>query len=445
MGIYKDFSSIPKDVKFAMVAIAISWFFWGPIDAYYSLFLKSFGMNYSQIGWLLSLLEIVCMGVTLVYGLFSDKFSARKTLLFVLVGYMIVPLMFFYAGMSLIVTLLIVSIISMGILKQIRNISMTTYIKENTPNDMTTRVWTFYEILVSGLWSLGLILGGILVIFFEIYYLYLLVIIGVFIKFIFFLRVSEPTKPIVEKHAKIPLKDKVKSHVKALLNLDSEVHYMLFLCFAFQFCLGSIASFLVLFVTELNFGLFSIGLLLGFIYSSYFFTYNIGVISSRLGNITSMLFGTFVMVISMLFVYYFYESYWWVVFIGFFAHYMAYLFIRPIRNGIIAAMTPSHMQGEISGLQFFFLSLGTSSGAIFFGFVGELYGLVYIFPTAGLVYFMIFLLIIHLKFKYEKTVSKIDVHPHGSFFSMFNIGHLGHSIPYHINFHIKKNLHKRHK
>lgn len=417
------YADIPRDVKITIWAIAISWFFWGPADAYFSLYLKEFGSSYSQIGWLVSLGKLIPIFIAIPIGILADRFSSRKILLWSLFLYLSVPVLYFYAGTFSLIIILIVAILVNSILRLIRDVGIQTYIKEKTPAKLSVKVWSSHEAITMGFWGLGMIGGGLLVAHFSLSQLFLFVLVGILTQILMFLRTSEPVKNFQKRHLQVhrlSLRARILRGVRHLWIVDQKVRYMLLVTFLSGLTVGSVDVFLVLFAVELDFGIASIGILMGAIYSSFFLAIPMNRITRKIGRFHSMYVGQFIMALTMVAVFFFSESVWWILFIAFFSHWAAFMLVKPVCNGIIAAYTPPDMQGEMSGIQIFVLTLANFLGAIIFGYVGEIFGLKWIFGVIGVIYFVMAVVFVWLMLRYEHTVKHVKVHPHQSDLTMLH-------------------------
>ena len=436
-SIFSKKDKIPKDALWAIIGISISWFFWGPADAYYSLFLKDFGADYSQIGWLTSLGTLIPFILAIPVGIMADKFSARKLVIFSLIAYLAIPTAFYFAGVFESLKLLVITIAVGSILHIIRNVSMITYVRENTPPELSVRTMALYESLTVGFWGLGLVAGGFLVLYFGFAELFLFALIGIAIKLFIFYRLSEPKKQIhlhFPHLKKMSFKKRVSRGINHLKTLDIRVWSMIVLTFFCALTIGTFDIFRTLLIADLDFGIMTVGVVLGAIYSAKFFIAPINKYAMRFGKFGAMSIGFFILSILMMIIVFFGHISIFVILGGFFCQVLVFsAFVKSFRNGIITAFTPKDMQGEMSGIQEFIISLGNFLGAIIFGYTADFFGLNSIFFISGILFLILsgamFLLWVH----YEHTVKHVPVHPHGTLISMLHIDQLGHSVPHKHN------------
>lgn len=427
----KDEKKMPSDVRWAIIAIAISWFFWGPIDGYYAIYLKNFNLDYSEIGWLLSMNKIISLAIAIPVGILADKFSARKMVLASLFGYLAMPLLYYYAGLTNSIIFAIIAILSIGILKVVRNVSMDTYIKEQTPPKLSGEVWAFHDGFIPFMWSVGVVAGSLLIMYFKIYELFLLVIIGILIKIGIFYRLSEAKKISKKKlhhiHKK-SLLERMKRGFKHFMSLDSKILFLLLLTFLSGLFSGNLDSFLALYAENADYGMATIGFLVGFVNLAFVFAMPFTKITNKIGKFTSMAVGQMFMAFFMALVFFFGNQYFFVVLLGFFFHWLAFQLVRPARNGTIAAHTPYDMQGEMTGIQLLILAVANMLGAVLFGYISDYFGIQYIFLVVTIAYIAMAGMFWIMKGRYEHTVKHVKIEPHGSLLSRFHIDFLPHSL-----------------
>jgi MFS family permease len=415
---------LPKNVTLAIFAVSISWFFWGPADAYFTLFIESFGASVSQIGFLLSLKNLMPIFISIPVGLLADRISSRKIVLWMLICYIPIILTYFMAGVRMSLMLLIFALLVESAVKVTRNIALDTYIKEVTPRHLSIKALALNQGFTVGLWGIGLAFGGILVMYLEFHQLFLVALIGVIIKIFVFLRITEPI--LEKKEVTHTFKEKCVRGFEHLRNLDVRVRYLMMLTFLSGLLFHSI-SFLSLFAKELNFGFPTIGFLMGLIYSSFFFAIPLHAVTNRIGPFASMALGQAIMAISVLVAFLCAEIFPFVIFIAFFVSRVAFQLILPPRNGIIATLTPKNMQGEISGIQRFTISIANVLSALFLGSIGASFGIRYIYLVTAIAYGLMAICYVSLMIHYEHSVRHIKLTAQKSLLSRFHVDVYQHS------------------
>jgi len=274
----------------------------------------------------------------------------------------------------------------------------------------------------------------------------ILVPVGIIIQLMMFWRVSEARKTFHREFPKVyksSLRERLVGGVNHLRTVDKRVFYMLAFTFITGIVVGNMDAFTALFADELGFSHVAIGLLIGIINTSFLFAIPLYSISKKIGKFGSMILGQFIMGATILSMGLYSNSIWWLPFVMMFMHWGAFMLVKPVRNGIIAAFTPKHLQGEMRGIQKTTLHVANFVGGIAFGYISKLFGIEWVFTLTAIVYFIMMAWLIFLGMHYEKSVRKIALHPHASYLQMLHTWHLGHSIPNHHNAYMKKKGTKR--
>ena len=434
-----DTTKIPKDVKWAIWGLSISWLFWGPADAFWGLYLHSFGDSYTQVGWLISAGKILAILVAIPFGILADRFSARKVVLWATA--LIIPLMlaFYIAGLYGSVSVLIVALLAHGILRMLRNIGVYTYIKEGTPLQQSVHAWALFKSSSVGIWAIGMALGAIAILFFEVHELFLIVIIGLLIRLCIYYMISDPQKTFhteyPEVHALSFIK-RVRWGMTKLRELDARVWYMIVYTFFIGVVIGNFDVFIALFAEDLQFSKAHIALLLGVTNGAFLFGMPMYRLTKNMGKFTRMIMGEGLLLLVFVSIFLFVGTYPVVLFGLVFLYGIARTISHPVREGVLAAFTPKPMQGEISGIQWASMRIGNILGALLFGVVSDVFGLAHVFLSSGVLYGVIIIGLVLLGIKYEKHIRDVFAHMHIPYIYIPHVHlmhrwHIGRGIPGH--------------
>jgi len=430
---------IPEDVKWVIAWIAISWLFWWPADAYFSLFLKEFWSSYAQIWWLIAFSKFIPLLISIPMWLIADKFSARRLVIWSLVAYLAIPVVFFMAWLEQSIFILLIAIIVNGLMKTVRNIAMDTYIKEKTPKDLSVKVMSVYNWITTWFWWLWLILWWFLVAYFWFHELFLLACFWIFIKLFIFLKVSEVKNPVQFKihfpqiH-KMTFSEKFKRWFTEFFKVDFRVMAMLIVSFFTGATIWVMDVFMVLFIEDLNQWLAIIWFVMWWVYASSFLVLPINKLARRFWKFVWIVIWLLIMAICMSVVALYSESSMIILFAAFFVHMLIFAsLVKSTRNWIIAAFTPRHMQWEISWVQNTILVLWNLVWAAWFWIAWDAYWLSSVFWISAFIYLALALFMFYLWIKYEHTVKHVKFQEHWNILTMMHIWDIWHALPDNLN------------
>ena len=103
---------------------------------------------------------------------------------------------------------------------------------------------------------------------------------------------------------------------------------------------------------------------------------------------------------------------WLIVFLVLFIHTAAFSLVHPVKNAIIAALTPRELGGEIAGIDPSIALIGIVIGATVFGFIADASGLEMVFMAMVGIYWVLIFISVILGKKYEHTIKHVYVHHH---------------------------------
>ena len=147
-----------------------------------------------------------------------------------------------------------------------------------------------------------------------------------------------------------------------------------------------ILLFVPLLAAQLNLPFWQIGILTAAFFAPYTFCSIFGKIADRFDRFSIIFGGLFLAIIPLIFLSIARAPFW----IGIFSMAIAFCLaiIQPANLGIVASLAPKNHRKHLAGLEMFFERFGVIFGSLFFGFIGEKFGLQAVFFSVAILTFL---------------------------------------------------------
>lgn len=191
---------VPLGVKIISWATAIRWAGWGFVEYLIPIFLFSFVGSYAETGILKSVYGISFLLVVPLVGYIANKVPTKYIILAGLFIYPFISLSYFFAGAFGMVIFVVIARLLNGISFALDSIGRSTYIMKHTKKDRIATTFGFFETLTSFWWILAVLLGLVLVKFFEIHELFLAIIPTTFIAIALIFKIPKDSLDNTDNH-----------------------------------------------------------------------------------------------------------------------------------------------------------------------------------------------------------------------------------------------------
>jgi len=421
-------TGLPKNTFWTIFAFGVMCFFWGPADAYFAIYLKSFSDSYTMVGFLSSLAKLIPLFIAVPIGIYADRSPAQRIALYGVIGMLIYTLGYYLAGITGSLALLSATLLFNGIANIVRNVGMETYIKETVSGGKAASAFSYLGVM-NALWGAGFLLGAVLIAFVDITLFFIIALIGVIFMTVVYARLPNARDgfhvryPILDKQ---PMLKRLKRGWMNLRKMDARALHMFWLSFVCAMTVGVIDMFVALFIDDLGLSLALVGVVGGGSYIALLCAPQITAYSKKsIGVFAAMAIGLLVMIFTMAIFYFFAAQSIYILIACVAVHHLFFWsLVKSVRNGVLTTFTPKDMQGEVTGIQMTLLTLANLLGALLFGVIGDIWGLAFIFVVMIALYVCMFVGVSYLHVVYHKRTSHHSI-PNIHSLAMVHWDHLG--------------------
>jgi MFS family permease len=168
--------TLPYGVRVFAWARAIRWIGWGFGEALLPVFIILFSKSFAEAGFFSSSVDIAGLISLPFIGLWADKVSAKRLILWSLILYPIVGISYFFAGLFGLAIYIVIARIANGITWELENVGIETYYRRTVSGNRIATSFGYIETWSSAAWIGASIVGMFLVRFMPIYYLLFLIV-----------------------------------------------------------------------------------------------------------------------------------------------------------------------------------------------------------------------------------------------------------------------------
>lgn len=154
-------------ISWVMSITALEYFIWGIIDPFYGLFVYEVVQDYAIVGLIFGVRTIISIASLIVFQKIFTMYTPLQNLFLVNIFMIIFSLCSFFAGFFTSPILLFTITIFYGIISSLKTISRQNLLRNTIPPQDFTHVMSESISLKYGAWVLGMIFGGIIIMFWE--------------------------------------------------------------------------------------------------------------------------------------------------------------------------------------------------------------------------------------------------------------------------------------
>jgi len=166
---------IDKGIKLLTLSTSVRWFGWGLGETFIPVFLLLFSGSFFETGLLTSSYYLIYFLTVPFAGMFADRFSAKKLILFGGIIYVFVGLGYYWAGVSGMILFVILTRGLNGVSASIDQIARESYIIRHSAKKDESKIFGRFDRIANSWWIVGIILGLFLIKYFEIHELLLMI------------------------------------------------------------------------------------------------------------------------------------------------------------------------------------------------------------------------------------------------------------------------------
>jgi MFS family permease len=168
-------NELPYGVRVFAWARAMRWIGWGFGEALLPVFIILFSKSFAEAGFFSSSVDIAGLISLPFIGLWADKVSAKRLILWSLILYPIVGISYFFAGLFGLAVYIVIARIANGVTWELENVGIETYYRRTINSDHIAASFGYIETWSHVAWIGAALAGMILVHFMPIYYLLFLI------------------------------------------------------------------------------------------------------------------------------------------------------------------------------------------------------------------------------------------------------------------------------
>jgi len=370
-----DLENIPKPIKWVVFIIFIRMMGWGFVDPYFSIYLSGFNNSYSAIGSLISIFSLTSLLFTLPLIRLADKIQGTRLMQDGEIIYLITVIMYMIAGYTHVLPLLILAFIANGIGLSLIVVGSESFIRKHSQLSSSSRSFGYYTALNYLGWIIGMLMGALLVNWYNFNTMFLFVIPSILISFWIFPKIHEHGDNKLMKSLGVIFRSPLSmiSWIRDFKNFSPRLAFFLVLAFFDGMVVMFTYVFIPLFALSLNLNLREIALLMAVMYMPFILSFIISEITDRVQKsriiVLSLILATVAFIHLMIMV----DQKTILILAAMTSLSLAIL--RPAYNGVITHLTPRRMLGEVSGLNDLVFRFGNIVGPVLTGFIAEKWSL----------------------------------------------------------------------
>ncbi len=398
-----DFRHLPKVTIFTIASISIYNLGWGFADPFFSLYLSTFSDQYTIVGLFQMLATVAGVIILIPIGNLLDRMRHSTVVNVAKTGYFVVALMYFIAGITLSIPVLVIALLINGMLGVVVWTGTTSTLRDYSDENDAALTFGFYFAAIKLTWCIGLGIALWLVWKFPIYYIFIPVMIMPLLSMIF-------TRGIKEKHHQpfhkaihgVVVKDKfVLRFVQEIKGFNSEMWWMYILRFLGMSIHIVAFVFIPLYAQSLGFSITKIGVLVIIMTIPFLFSFISAEIADHSERLRVIILGLGVSAIAISILSLWHDSSL-AIFILSFMFVAGYAIHLPSLSSVISVLTPKQFTGTGSAMATLVQALGVVVFSPIIGFVTDQYGWDTLFIGCGVMLTCVMLIVVVLQIGFKK-------------------------------------------
>lgn len=395
--ITKDIQSIPIAIKLVVLVMFLRTFGWGFVDPFFSIFIETFGENYTAVGIMVSIIGLISFITAIPLLRLADKVKSTRLMEDGEIFYFFAVIFYMAAGFMQSLPLLIMALIFNGIALPLVVVGAETFIRKHNGRSGSAKAFGFYIALNYLGWILGMIIASFLVSYYNFNTMFLFILPSIFMSFFILRRIQESgfksflfgLKNYFHK------KQDFLDMIHDVKNLDRRFFFLLMLAFFDGFIIIFSYVFIPLFAITLGLSFSKVALLMAFMYLPFIFSFFFAEVADRIRKMKIIAFGLFIGAISFVLLAFIVHQIWVVILVSMTT--LSLSIIRPAYNGMMTQIAPTKMFGQVSGLNNMFSRMGQIVGPIFSGVIADLFSIQIAFFIIAVISFGLCIITILLK------------------------------------------------
>ncbi|MBW6461846.1 MAG: MFS transporter [DPANN group archaeon] len=380
--IEKNLKSVPKSLKLLSLAFLIYSFSWGMILPYFSIYLARIVPNYSQVGFIISLMSIVAAVISIVIGDLIDKVGRKKILIFAFINYLVIgPI---YTVTHSIATLLAARIYH-GVAEVGIWIPGCTYVRDISPAHKKAEYMGYFCTASALAYTIGPVFGALVITFFDMKFLFYIVGFAAVVAAIIVQKIPESVKPkrsMLQGIKDVMFKDKfIAKEFKDYTDEKSLGIKVTMISFLSKMSSAILIMTVALYINSIGGSLWQIGLVYSLMYMPFVFQFVFGVISDTLGPKKVLAFGA-ILSCTFFSALFFANNIVYILIFTFLGS-LGLAMVGPVVSGYISVMAKKN-NGEITGIYGAISDMAAFTGPLVAGLIADMYGLNFVFIAAAI-------------------------------------------------------------
>ncbi len=380
--IEKNLKSVPKSLKLLSLAFLIYSFSWGMILPYFSIYIKSIVPNYSQVGFIISLMSIVAAVISIFVGDLIDKVGRKKILLFAFINYLVIgPIYTVTHSVSTLVAARVYhGVAAVGIW-----IPGRTYVRDISPADKKSEYMGYFYTASAIAYTIGPVFGALIISFLDIRSLFYAVGFAAIIAATIVHHIPDSIKPkrsISQGLKDVVFKDKfIAKELKDYMDEKGMGVKVTMISFLSKMSSAILVMIVALYIHNLGGSLWQIGLVYSLMYLPFIFQFVFGEMADTIGSKKMLVIGASLACVffSALF---FANNYSYILLFTFFGS-CGLAMVAPVVSGYVSRMAKDN-NGEITGIYGAVADMAAFTGPLVAGLIADMYGLNFVFIAAAI-------------------------------------------------------------
>jgi MFS family permease len=236
-------NTLPYGVRVFAWARAIRWIGWGFGEALLPVFIILFSKSFAEAGFFSSSVDIAGLISLPFIGLWADKVSAKRLILWSLILYPIVGVSYFLAGLLGLAIYIVIARVANGVTWELENVGVETYYRRTINQEHIASSFGYIETWSHVAWITAALVGMVLVQFMAIYWL--LFLIAPFAIIAYFVALKAPKdSPRADNRAKLSFFHTYKKAMSEWRTWDSKL-WMVSILILFSSILSALMYFFI--------------------------------------------------------------------------------------------------------------------------------------------------------------------------------------------------------
>ena len=370
-----DTMSFPVGVKLIVFALFLRNLSWGFIDPYFSMYLDDFADNYSGVGYLISIMNLVAFVAAIPLLRLADRVQDTKIMRDGEILYLLTALFYILGAWTDFIFFLIFGLIFNGVALTLVMVGAEAYIRKHCRKSQESKTFGFYTALSYLGWVIGMVAGAFLVQYYGIRYMFFFLLPSIILGILILRKIHEGgLSSLFSGFRKyFHRRQDLEIIMNDIKNLNRRSVFVLFLSIFDGVIVMFSYIFVPLFALTLDLTMGQVALLMAVMYLPFVFSFMITEATDRMSRMNVIASGLFIGGIAFIGLSFIIQQLWIVVLAA--MNSLSLAIIRPAYNGMLTHLTPRRMLGEVSGLSKIAMRVGYVIGPIFTGIIADRFGL----------------------------------------------------------------------